>query len=100
VGATLNGKVIIIDDVITAGTSVRESVEIIKNAQATPVGVLIALDRQERGQDSKSAIQETRDQFGIPVIAIITLADIIEYLTAETSDQLWVIKEYQQRYGV
>lgn len=100
VGATLNGKVIIIDDVITAGTSVRESVEIIKNAQATPVGVLIALDRQERGQDSKSAIQETRDQFGIPVIAIITLADIIEYLTAEASDQLWLIKEYQQRYGV
>jgi orotate phosphoribosyltransferase len=100
VGAALNGKVIIIDDVITAGTSVRESVEIIKDAQATPVGVLIALDRQERGQDSKSAIQETRDQFGIPVIAIITLADIIEYLTAETSDQLWVIKEYQQRYGV
>jgi orotate phosphoribosyltransferase len=100
VGATLNGKVIIIDDVITAGTSVRESVEIIKNAQATPVGVLIALDRQERGQDSKSAIQETRDQFGIPVIAIITLADIIEYLTAEAGDQLWAIKEYQQRYGV
>ncbi len=100
VGAPLQGKVIIVDDVITAGTSVRESVDIIRNAHATPAGVLIALDRQEKGQNNISAIQEVRDCFDIPVIAIITLENIIDYLTTNTGDQLNAVKEYQRLYGI
>jgi orotate phosphoribosyltransferase len=100
VGAPLQGKVIIVDDVITAGTSVRESVTIIRNAHATPAGVLIALDRQEKGQNNISAVQEVRDCFDIPVIAIITLENIIDYLTADAGDQLNAIKEYQRLYGI
>ena len=100
VGAPLQGKVIILDDVITAGTSVRESVDIIRNAGATPAGVLIALDRQEKGLNNSSAIQEVQDRFGMPVIAIITLENIVDYLTANASDQLNAIKDYQQLYGV
>jgi len=80
VGAPLIGNVIILDDVITAGTSVRESVEIINQAHATPAGVVIALDRQEKGLNDCSAIQDVEAQFAMPVIAIITLANIIEYL--------------------
>ncbi len=101
VGAPLIGNVIILDDVITAGTSVRESVEIINQAHATPAGVLIALDRQEKGLNDCSAIQEVEAQFAMPVIAIITLANIIEYLTAEASDeQLKAIQTYQSLYGI
>ena len=101
VGAPLIGNVIILDDVITAGTSVRESVEIINQARATPAGVLIALDRQEKGLNDCSAIQEVEAQFAMPVIAIITLANIIEYLTAEASDeQLKAIQTYQSLYGI
>ena len=100
VGAPLQGKVVILDDVITAGTSVRESVDIIRNAGATTAGVLIALDRQEKGQNNSSAIQEVQDQFNMPVIAIITLANIIDYLTADASDQLNAIKDYQRLYGI
>ena len=100
VGAPLQGKVVILDDVITAGTSVRESVDIIRYAGATPAGVLIALDRQEKGQNNSSAIQEVQDQFNMPVIAIITLANIIDYLTADASDQLNAIKDYQRLYGI
>jgi orotate phosphoribosyltransferase len=100
VGAPLQGQVIIVDDVITAGTSVRESVDIIRNAHATPAGVLIALDRQEKGQNNISAIQEVRDCFDIPVIAIITLENIVDYLTADASDLLNPIKEYQHLYGI
>jgi orotate phosphoribosyltransferase len=100
VGAPLQGKVIILDDVITAGTSVRESVDIIRNAGATPAGVLIALDRQEKGLNNSSAIQEVQYRFDMPVIAIITLENIIDYLTADASDQLNAIKEYQHLYGI
>jgi orotate phosphoribosyltransferase len=101
VGAPLIGNVIILDDVITAGTSVRESVEIINQAHATPAGVLIALDRQEKGLNDCSAIQEVEAQFAMPVIAIITLANIIEYLTADAGDeQLKAIKAYQSLYGI
>ena len=101
VGAPLIGNVIILDDVITAGTSVRESVEIINQAHATPAGVLIALDRQEKGLNDCSAIQEVEAQFAVPVIAIITLANIIEYLTADAADeQLKAIKAYQSLYGI
>lgn len=100
VGAPLQGKVVILDDVITAGTSVRESVEIINHAGAIPAGVLIALDRQEKGLNDSSAIQEVQERFNMPVVAIITLENIIAYLTAESSDQLNAIKDYQHRYGI
>lgn len=103
VGAPLQGKVLILDDVITAGTSVRESVDIIKNAHAIPAGVLIALDRQEKGQNAISAIAEVEAQFSMPVIAIITLANIIDYLTADTTQDaslLEAIKTYQGLYGI
>jgi orotate phosphoribosyltransferase len=101
VGASLNGHVLIIDDVITAGTSVRESVDIIKNANATPAGVLIALDRQEKGLGDISAIQEVTERFDLPVTAIISLCHIIDYLN-ETGDtqQLEAIENYRLRYGI
>ncbi len=100
VGAPLKGKVIILDDVITAGTSVSESVDIIRHAGAMPAGVLIALDRQEKGQNNVSAIQEVRERFDMPVIAIITLENIIDYLSADGGDQLKAIKDYQHLYGI
>jgi len=101
VGAPLFGNVIILDDVITAGTSVRESVEIINQAHAKPAGVVIALDRQEKGLNDCSAIQEVEAQFAMPVIAIITLANIIEYLIADADDeQLKAIQAYQSLYGI
>ena len=102
VGSPLQGNVIIVDDVITAGTSVRESVEIINNAGAVPSGVLIALDRQEKGQHDISAIQEVGQQFKIPVVAVICLADIIEYMYVNQRDEheLKAIEEYQRAYGI
>ena len=74
--------------------------DIITNAGAIPVGVLIALDRQKKGQNDSSAIQEVQARFNMPVVAIITLANIIDYLTAESSDQLNAIKDYQRLYGI
>lgn len=100
VGTALKGKVIIVDDVITAGTSVRESVEIIKNANAQPEGVLIALDRQEKGQNAISAVEEVRVNYKMPVIPIVTLTDIIEYVAADGAFPLPAIKEYQRLYGI
>ncbi len=102
VGSPLQGNVLILDDVITAGTSVRESVEIIKQMNATPAGVLIALDRQERGENDKSAVQEVSEQFGIPVISIISLPQIIKFLelTKGSSEQLKIIKAYRLQYGL
>lgn len=102
VGAPLKGKVWIIDDVITAGTSVRESVEIITNAGATVGGVVIALDRQEKGQQQLSAVQEVSTAYDIPVIAIISFANIIEYLenVGESSEKLAAIHAYRQQYGI
>lgn len=104
VGADLAGKVLIIDDVISAGTSVRESVDIIKQAGARPAGVIIALDRQERGQGDKSAIQEVQDEHGIPVCSIISLNDLLGYLenTDDTALQqsLPAVRAYREQYGV
>lgn len=101
VGAPLIGRVLIIDDVITAGTSVRESVEIIKAANATPAAVLIALDRQEKGLGDISAIQEVTEKFALPVTAIISLKNIVEYLkTTGNTEQLAAIESYQTRYGI
>ena len=102
VGADLTGKVLIIDDVISAGTSVRESVAIIKAENATPAGVIIALDRQERGQDTRSAIQEVEAEHNIPVISIICLNDLLSYLqnNAEFAEYLPAVEAYRQQYGV
>lgn len=102
VGAPLQGNVWILDDVITAGTSVRESVEIIRGAGATVAGVVIALDRQEKGQNQMSAVQEVSQQFGIPVLAIISLAEIIEFIeqVPDFIDKLAIISSYRQQYGI
>ncbi|MGZ8247162.1 orotate phosphoribosyltransferase [Methylomagnum sp.] len=101
VGAPLRGSVLILDDVITAGTSVRESVDIIRAAGAAPSGVLIALDRQEKGRGELSAVQEVAAQYGLPVYAIITLAEIIEYLeTAGRHEVLAAIRQYRAGFGL
>jgi len=101
VGSPLAGDVLIIDDVISAGTSVRESVDIILAHGARPAGVVIALDRQERGWNGRSAVAEIEEIYGLPVFSIVTLADLIEYLRADpaTSDLLQAIRDYQARYG-
>lgn len=102
VGHPLEGRVLIIDDVISAGTSVRESVEIIKGLGAYPTGVVIALDRQERGQGERSAIQEVEDDYGMPVSAIVRLEQLIEYLEykPDAGDSLARIRSYRDQYGV
>lgn len=102
VGAPLQGKVLIIDDVISAGTSVRESIDIIKAQGAEPAGVVIALDRQEVGKTDKTAIQEVEKEFGIPVASIVCLGHLINYLEQQTSLQEYVaaIKTYREKYGV
>ena len=102
VGAPLQGKVLIVDDVISAGTSVRESVELIRNSGATPCAVAIALDRQERGQSALSAVQEVQRDYGIPVISIAGLADLIRYLQGapELAEFKPAIEKYRAQYGV
>jgi orotate phosphoribosyltransferase len=102
VGADLKGNVLITDDVISAGTSVRESIEWIQQAGAKPCGVAIALDRQERGNGEKSAAQEVTDEFGIPVIAIAGLDDLIEFLESQsvTDIDIGAIRRYRNTYGV
>lgn len=102
VGAPLGGRVLIIDDVITAGTAIRESMAIIEAAGATPAGVLVALDRQERGQGERSAIQEVEQSYGIPVTSIIRLDQVLEYLQSDSalSGHAPAIAAYRERYGV
>ncbi|MBS4097889.1 MAG: orotate phosphoribosyltransferase [Sulfuricella sp.] len=102
VGAPLAGRVLIVDDVISAGTSVRESVALIQSGQATPSGVLIALDRQERGTGELSAVQEVTRHYGVPVTSIASLADIVEFLRTqpEMADNLDAVMRYRQQYGV
>ena len=103
VGAPLTGRVVIVDDVITAGTAVREVMSIVDKAGAKPAAVLIGLNRQERGQGQTSAIQEVESEFGIPVVSIITLTDIIDYLLTETSGQealIEKVKAYREEFGV
>ena len=101
VGAELKGNVLITDDVISAGTSVRDSIEWIKNAGAKACGVAIALDRQERGTGEKSAAQEVADQFDIPVIAIAGLDDLIEFLESQSVADIDIgaIRRYRSEYG-
>ena len=92
---------LIIDDVITAGTAIREAVDIIRASGGEPVGVVIALDRQERGQGSLSAVQEVEQTLGLPVVSILKLADLITYLEKEgNADQLAAVKRYRSEYGV
>jgi orotate phosphoribosyltransferase len=102
VGAPLTGRVLIIDDVISAGTSVRESVELIRAAGATPAAVLIALDRQERGQGDLSAVQEVERNYGIPVISVAGLTDLIAYLSGrpELESNLAAVHAYRASYGI
>jgi len=106
VGSSLKGRVVIVDDVITAGTAIREAVDIIRAAGATPVGVALALDRQERGQGSQSAVQEVSSQFGLRCVSILTLADLVESFGGNAGDPVRISREqyaalqaYQQAWG-
>jgi orotate phosphoribosyltransferase len=102
VGAGLSGRVLIIDDVITAGTAIRESVDIIQNAGAALAGVIIALDRQERGRDDRSAIQEAEETLGVPVVSIVKLEHLVQYLQEkpERGNEVDKILAYREQYGV
>lgn len=104
VGAPLKGRVLIIDDVISAGTSVRESVRLIQNEGATPVGVAIALDRMEKGTGELSAVQEVQQQYNLPVISIANLMDLFTFLEhnqhADLNHFLPELQDYRCRYGV
>jgi orotate phosphoribosyltransferase len=101
-GAPLRGRALIVDDVISAGTSVNESVEIIKAEGAEPAGVIIALDRMERGSGPRSAVQEVWDRHGLPVLSIVTLAELIEYLqrSPERAADLARVRAYREVYGI
>ena len=101
VGAALKGRVFIVDDVITAGTSVRESVETIRAQGAVPAGVVIALDRMERGQGDRGAIEEVEDAFGIPVIAIATLDDLMSFIAGNEALRQYgaAVAAYRAEYG-
>jgi orotate phosphoribosyltransferase len=109
VGRPLAGRVLIVDDVITAGTAIRESIDIIRGAGATPAGVALALDRQERGRDAagndlaESAVQEVQRLYGIPCVAILTLGGLIESLQSDTgllpATALHGMEGYRARYG-
>ena len=102
VGAELNGNVLIVDDVITAGTAIREAVDIIQAEGATTSAVLIALDRQEKGKSDLSAIQEVHRDYGIDVFSIITMVDLIDYLSLDESFSQYLdsMKAYRSQYGV
>ena len=104
VGAPLQGRVLIVDDVITAGTAIREVMDLLQRTGATPAGILVALDRQERGTGSLSAIQEIRQQYGIPVICNISLEMIVTYLGRQQdpslAQSLAAVEAYREQYGV
>jgi orotate phosphoribosyltransferase len=106
VGTPLHGRVLIVDDVITAGTTVRESLDIIRGAGAEPVAVALALDRQERGQGALTAVQEVEKEHGLKCVSIVTLADLIETLSRPadgrvriSAEQLTSLRAYRERYG-
>lgn len=105
VGTPLSGRVVIVDDVITAGTAIRESVDIIRRAGAEPVAVLLALDRQERGQSTRSAVQEMESEFGLRCVSLLTLGDLIELLASPgestlPAEHLSALQNYRSQYGV
>lgn len=102
IGAPLKGRVLIVDDVITAGTAVREAIDLIRSHGAEPAGVLIALDRQERGQGERSAVEDVRAEFGLPVVAIAGLAELLQF-TGENSELVQhraALLDYRNRHGV
>ncbi len=107
VGAPLRGRVVIVDDVISSGAAKREAIEIIRAAGAEPVSILLALDRQERGEGALSAVQEVESQYGVRCVSIITLTDLIDALsrpvggrTRVSAEQLTSLQVYRDRYGV
>jgi len=104
VGSPLEGRVLIVDDVITAGTAIREVMDMIDAAGAKPAGILVALDRQEKGKGELSAIQEIERDYKVPVISLINLTQIIDYLRLQEDESITsylpAIREYRQRYGV
>jgi orotate phosphoribosyltransferase len=102
VGAPLAGRVLIIDDVITAGTAIREVMTLIEQAQARPAAVVVALDRQERGKGELSAIQEVERDFGIPVISIVKLENLVSYLEEQDgmADHLEAVRRYRAEFGI
>jgi orotate phosphoribosyltransferase len=102
VGHPLEGRVLIIDDVITAGTAIREAMDIIEAQSATAAGVVIALDRQERGKAERSAIQEVEEEYAIPVAAIVRLEHLVGYLEddGKSAEALQAIRTYRDTYGV
>lgn len=102
VGAPLAGRVLIVDDVITAGTAIREVMQIIQGQQAQAAGVLIALNRQERGQGELSAIQEVERDYGMPVISIVSLSQVLEYLEEDNQlkQHLPAVQAYRAQYGI
>jgi orotate phosphoribosyltransferase len=101
IGAPVSGRVLIVDDVISAGTSVRESIEVIESAGATPCGIVVSLDRQERGTGTESAIQEIERDFKLPVINLFCLDDLVDYLSQrpEMADKLDRVSQYRAEYG-
>lgn len=105
VGSPLAGRVVVVDDVITAGTAIRESVELIRAAGATPVAVALALDRQERGLGASSAVQEVESQYGLKCVSILDLKGLIEALAGSSTGgvdpaQLAALRDYRRNYGV
>ena len=101
VGAALKGRVLVIDDVITAGTAIREAAEIISAHGAKMAGILIALDRQERGQGKRSAVQEVKDEFSVPVISIASVSDLMALLDKQGKQEiLKTMQDYQTQFGI
>ncbi len=104
VGAPLSGDILIIDDVITAGTAIREVMGLIEQSGARAGGVIIALDRQERGQGEQSAIQEVQSQYGVPVVSIVSLEQVLTYLEEQSGSDLSshaeAVRAYRDRYGI
>lgn len=102
IGAALRGRVLIIDDAISAGTAVRESFDIIRAGGAASCGVVVALDRMERGAGALSAIQEVQEKYGIPVISVATLDDLVDYLKTDPAHapDLEAVGQYRKQYGV
>ena len=102
VGAPLEGRVLIVDDVITAGTAIREVMQIIQAQGAQAAGVLIALNREERGQGALSAIQEVERDFAMPVVSIVSLTQVLEYLAddAQLKQYLPAVQAYREQYGI
>ena len=107
VGAKLRGRVVIVDDVITAGTAIRESLDLIRKVGAEPIAVALALDRQERGQGTRSAVQELEAEHGLKCVSVVTLTTLIEMLSSSadgrsrvSANQLTTLKAYKKQYGV